>query len=130
MSFDGIDFHKDPLQHLTTLFINKEFKQLEKESFMIINDSRYDYIDVKGELLKTTYLLSLQGNAGGATYLKQLMMRLYPNDPMVWNNLANQMITNENIPEAKRCLQKTIEEGGDSKESEKAKKMLKELNEE
>lgn len=128
LHFDATNFIKDPLERLKELFINQDFAKLEEESKTMIADERYAHIDFKDNLEKSTYLLSMQGNAAGATYLKELMTRLYPTDGMAWNNLADQMIINKNFKKAKTYLEKaiTVDKGGS--EGEKAKKKLKELD--
>ena len=124
LNLDLNDFIANPMEHLTQLFIKQDFKNFEKSLFSMVADERYAGINFKSDLNRVVEMLSGRGDYKGATYLREVYTRVFPEDALGWYHLAETIIPSNKISEAKNCLNKAITIDPTSEVAIKAKRLL------
>ncbi|PRX57893.1 S41 family peptidase [Flagellimonas meridianipacifica] len=130
LAFSDRDFKPNPMRFITDLFVRGDIEQLDKEVPKMVKDPRYDFFDFETEISKAgTHLVgsgrmpAIQAGIGVFSFVT----RLFPNSANAWKNLAEAYLKAGDKEKAKDLLQKSIVLDTNGKFGEKAKTLLREI---
>ncbi|EAR15603.1 hypothetical protein [Robiginitalea biformata] len=84
LAFNDSTFIRDPMAHLTRLFMGGEVEKVRSEAARMIADPNYDFFDFEGEFDQTAANLLKSGRLNEARYVNDLSLEFFPDSPRVW----------------------------------------------
>ncbi|MEM8928660.1 MAG: hypothetical protein AAGC45_10685 [Bacteroidota bacterium] len=127
LSFNPHNFTLEPVVYLLNLFDDDKVEEARKEMRHMVDEPAYAFFDFERELSNKAFIL-LGNDNDKALFLFELTTLAFPESQNSWVNLAQAQLEIGNYGDAKSSCEKALlipKEGG---ASNKAKRMLKEIN--
>ncbi len=128
LAFKGTDFHMDPMQHFTDLFMAGKMEQISTDAHNMLKDPRYAFFDFENQFDRAGHQLIGIGQVQPATAIFQLNAQLFPKAVSPLYGLGRAYYELKDIEQAKNYLNKAIELDVNGEISIKAKELLKLIN--
>lgn len=130
LNFDGKNFIADPMGHLTRLFMDGKYEELQKDATRFVNDPVYNFVDFEDEFNQAGYNLLGSDQKEGALMVFEMNAKLFPNSANAWDSLAEGYWKSGNKEKAKEFYKKAIQLDPSGATGDNARKMLAEMNKE
>jgi tetratricopeptide (TPR) repeat protein len=88
LNFDADNFVLDPMQYMTSLYMEGDMQKLGTETQRMIADPRYRYYDFEGELTDVGHRMLATGDVGQAVAVYSFVTQLFPDSASALVNLA------------------------------------------
>jgi tetratricopeptide (TPR) repeat protein len=109
LEFSDKDFIRNPMDHLTTLFMAGKLEEVEKEATRFVNDSRYKFFDFENQFNRAGYNLLGSDRVEEAKYVFGLNAKLFPDSPISWGSLAEAYLKLGDKEMARKYYEKAIQ---------------------
>ncbi|MTB49783.1 hypothetical protein [Lewinella sp. W8] len=113
LQFDGDNFVRDPMQHLTDLFSTGKIMQVQTDAQKFVEDPNYRFVDFEGEFDRIGQMLLGGGRNVEASFVLRMNNRLFPESARTHYRYGIAVASSGKTDQAKELFAKAIALDGD-----------------